>query len=299
MPIAAADALRVQTTPMRLISLRWPGQCASCAREIPRGTKAWHDPSTRSVRCCGCTESSSAAVPRAGVASVAPPNADANVIDAGVAGRGARREYERLRRKRETDVRERYGKLGVVVARVASEPQHIAAWKTGAEGEERLARRLEKHLADKRVTLLHDRRIPPRVANLDHLAIGPGGVTVIDAKNYKGEVRVVSEGGLFSPRVALLRIDGRNKTDLVDGVEGQVREVEAGLADAGLADIPVVGALCFVKTDGLPVFGRCRVRDVALVGPRGAARLAARSGELDADAVREVTAILAKRFPAS
>jgi hypothetical protein len=46
-----------------------------------------------------------------------------------------------------------------------------------------------KLLDSRGVELLHDRRICGSRANIDHLAIGPGGVTVIDAKNYRGKVR--------------------------------------------------------------------------------------------------------------
>ena len=187
----------------------------------------------------------------------------------------------------------------MAAVRISQDPQHIAAWQRGAQGEERLAQRLTKLLAGTGVTLLHDRRIPMSVANIDHLAVGPGGVTVIDAKNYSGDVRVVSEGGLFSRRATRVRIAGRDRTALVDGVEKQVREVQAALSDARMSEVPVVGALCFVRTDGLPLFGRRQVQDTALVGPRGASRLASRAGVLDAAAVRELTAVLAKRFPAS
>lgn len=63
------------------------------------------------------------------------------------------------------------------------EPQSTQSWAQGAQAERHTAARLEKHVAGHPVRLLHDRRIPGHgKANLDHLAVGPGGVTVIDSK---------------------------------------------------------------------------------------------------------------------
>jgi hypothetical protein len=61
--------------------------------------------------------------------------------------------------------------------------------------------------------LLHDRRILGHGnAKIDHLAVGPGGVTVIDSKTNNGAVRVDRIGGLFSSRRAVLLIGGRDRT---------------------------------------------------------------------------------------
>lgn len=283
---------------VNLIRLRWPGRCAACDLELESGSQAWHDARTRSVRCTDCgrpsAETTNGAVP-----SLPPSSPQSDVVDLGVAGRGARRRHAELRERREQQARERLGWLGVAATRIVAEPQGIAAWKTGAEGEERLAGILERRLANTHATMLHDRRMPRSTANIDHLAVGLGGVTVIDAKNVSGPIRVASEGGLLSPRVTLLRIQGRNRTKLVDGVERQVAAVEAALRTEGFGDIPVRGALCFLKTEGLPMFGLPDLRGVALVGPRGAAKLAARPGDLDAGGVNDILELLAERFPVS
>jgi hypothetical protein len=47
----------------------------------------------------------------------------------------------------------------------------------------------------------------------------PGGITVIDAKNYTGTVRTESRGGLFGPRTEHLVIGGRDQTRLIRGVQ--------------------------------------------------------------------------------
>jgi hypothetical protein len=55
------------------------------------------------------------------------------------------------------------------------------AWRRGATGEQRTARLL-RPLERQGWAVLHDLAIPGSQANLDHLAIGPGGVFVIDSK---------------------------------------------------------------------------------------------------------------------
>lgn len=72
-------------------------------------------------------------------------------------------------------------------------PVHRAApttWQTGAAGERRTAAHLSP-LTQAGWRLLHDRRLPGTHANLDHLAIGPPGVTLIDTKQYRGRIKIL------------------------------------------------------------------------------------------------------------
>jgi Nuclease-related domain len=127
-------------------------------------------------------------------------------------------------------------------------------WRQGAKGEERAATLLAKRLRNDNVRLLHDRRVQGHGrTNLDHLTIGPGGLTVIHTKTNHGKVSVERVGGLFTPRRAQLRIAGRNQTRLIDAVERQIELVGAALARAGESDIDIRGALCFPNVDGLPL----------------------------------------------
>lgn len=66
--------------------------------------------------------------------------------------------------------------------------------------------------------VLHDRRIPGSSANIDHIAVAPSGVWVVDSKRYEGKVAVSKP--LFGN--AKLTIAGRDKTKLVDGLAKQV-----------------------------------------------------------------------------
>ena len=69
------------------------------------------------------------------------------------------------------------------------------AWRRGAAGERRTARLLaplERH----GWAVLHDLVVPGSRANLDHMVIGPGGVFVIDTKQYRGRLQLDPSGRL-------------------------------------------------------------------------------------------------------
>nr|WP_235523401.1 nuclease-related domain-containing protein [Cellulomonas sp. Root485] len=104
---------------------------------------------------------------------------------------------------------------------VSEQPQSTTAWARGAKGEEQLGRGLDS-LADRGVRLLHDRRIPRTRANIDHIAVAPSGVYVIDAKRYAGRPTLRVEGGVIRPRTSRLVIGSRDGTKLVEGVHKQV-----------------------------------------------------------------------------
>ncbi|PVE19178.1 NERD nuclease [Arthrobacter sp. Bz4] len=80
------------------------------------------------------------------------------------------------------------------VARLQSQLRHAErthrAWNAGAAGELLVADRLDL-LESHGWLVLHDLRWPGRPkANLDHVIVGPGGVLVIDAKNWAGDVHL-------------------------------------------------------------------------------------------------------------
>jgi hypothetical protein len=113
------------------------------------------------------------------------PSPDEPVIDGGSAGASAQREYERRKSKREQRVRTAHPRIGGFLLAVTDDPQSTKAWATGAAGEMVLGRRLDG-LANETTFVLHDRRIPPKKANIDHIVISASGVFVIDAKKYNG-----------------------------------------------------------------------------------------------------------------
>lgn len=68
---------------------------------------------------------------------------------------------------------------------------------TGAPPE-RLARYLSREFGDV-TTVLNDRRVPGTKAHIDHVVVTAGGIWVIDAKNYRGQVVGRALGGAPSP----------------------------------------------------------------------------------------------------
>jgi Nuclease-related domain len=76
------------------------------------------------------------------------------------------------------------------------------AWRRGAAGERRTARFLDP-LERQGWAVLHDLAVPHSQANIDHLAIGPGGVLVIDSKEYRGRLQLDLSGRLWHGRYPL------------------------------------------------------------------------------------------------
>ena len=95
------------------------------------------------------------------------------------------------------------------------------SWDAGAVGERLVADSLSG-LIPHGWYVLNDVHWPGRPkANLDHVLVGPGGVVVVDAKNWTGEVRV-SAGVLWQGRFA--------RTQSVDGALAQCAAVASVLA---------------------------------------------------------------------
>lgn len=244
-----------------MLLLKRPDRCVVCNRPLAVGECSYWDEIARTVTCLACLKA-----PK-------PPGALAR----GVPGASAKREFQRRHDARVRRARERFGPLGACMARLAGDPRSTAAWRRGAEGEEKVARRLEKLLGGKEVELIHDRLMPgARSANIDHVAVGPGGVTVIDSKNLSGKVRVQST------MRTTLRVGGSNRTKLVHGVQRQA-EAARELLHAASIRVEVRAALCLASTDGLPLFHRLEVDGVLIDGPRRVAKLAARPGTLSED----------------
>jgi hypothetical protein len=74
-----------------------------------------------------------------------------------------------------------------------------------------------------------------------------------------------------------------------------------GARSAGLTDttINIAGALCFPNVDGLPWVRRVEIRGILVDSPKPVARLAARPGSLEPDAVKRIWGCLAQAFPSA
>ena len=163
-----------------------------------------------------------------------------------------------------------------VEKRLIADERH---WSTGAKGEEMLAETLARRSPS--VPMLHDRRMPRSRANIDHLAFASSGIYVIDTKRYRGKIEVANP--LFgAPK---LKIAGRDRTKLIDGLEKQGAAVRAAVDSF----VPVLGCLCFVAPEGLladsglPVLRTLRIRGYPLYCPKRLAKHLNRQGPISAE----------------
>src|SRR5665647_195514 len=63
-------------------------------------------------------------------------------------------------------------------------------------------------------------------------------------------------------------VGGRHQTKLVEGVHKQVDVVRAVLADAGVAEVPVRGVLCFVEANWPLIGGSFVIDGVSVIRPK-------------------------------
>lgn len=144
------------------------------------------------------------------------------------AGQGARQQQITAQRRVEEAERQ------LAAARAA---EH--AWSTGAAGEEQVAAALAG-LQQFGWVLLHDVAWPGRPrANLDHVLVGPGGVLIVDTKNWSGTVTVDATRGL--------RCNGYRKTKEVAAVEA-ARQAVLPLVPT-IAPTLVTGLICLAAQD--------------------------------------------------
>ncbi|MBX6749008.1 MAG: NERD domain-containing protein [Micromonosporaceae bacterium] len=135
--------------------------------------------------------------------------------------------------------------------------------------------------------MLHDRRVPGSRANIDHIVVTRRRVWVIDSKSHQGRLRRSVEGWLIGPRIERLIVGGRDRTELVDGVLGQV-ELVRGVA----GNVPVTGVLCFTDAQWPLRGGPFTIRDVHVVWARRLVKLLAadQPGGIEVAAIRELVA---------
>lgn len=282
----------------KVMRLRYSGRCRDCARELPAGESAVYHRDSKTVSCVSCISEVSSTSPVVHEDARSEPVPPATDVFAGVAGASARRENERRKQRREMRIRGAHPIMGGIILALSDDPQSTRAWATGARGEEVLGSRLDTLVSDG-VHVLHDRRVPRTVANIDHIVVCPTGVFVIDAKKYTGRPSRRVEGGLFGPRRETLIVGSRNCTKLVDGVHKQVGLVATALFDAGLGQVPVSGMLCFVEADWPMLGGDFTIDGVRVLWPKKAAGLVARPGEVDAQTAALIHQTLALSFPSA
>lgn len=164
------------------------------------------------------------------------------------ASRRARRAAER---RRDLAANEAAG--SAVEAELERLQRQQRNWSQGAEGERQVASALEP-LAQFGWLAAHDVHWPGRPqANIDHIAVGPGGVVVIDAKNWTGAVTLAN---------STLRQNGYSREREVEGVAQAAAAVTALLAPQHRACVRAVICLAGQEQDpatvtsGVTVIGR-------------------------------------------
>jgi hypothetical protein len=128
------------------------------------------------------------------------------------------------------------------------------AWRRGAAGERRTARLLgplERH----GWTVLHDLAVPGSRANLDHLVIGPGGVFVVDSKQYRGRLQLDPSGRLWHGHYPL--------APTLRAVDFEADQAALVLTDPDVVVVPIVAV------HGAPVpWGKVVMQGVPVVAAR-------------------------------
>jgi hypothetical protein len=150
------------------------------------------------------------------------------------------------------------------------------AWRRGAKGERRTARLLDP-LERQGWVVLHDLALPGSRANLDHLVIGPGGVFVVDSKQYRGRLQLDPTGRLWHGRYPLAPV--------LRAVDFEADRAAQVLVDPGVVVVPIVAVhgaqvpWSKVVTQGVPVVAAKRLPSMlrqlpAVLGPERVAWLA-------------------------
>ena len=220
-----------------------------------------------------------------------------SITDENQAGQSAGREYTRRREARQARIKARYGPVGSIVAALAGDPNDVQAWRRGAEGEAATARALAIRLHRSDVVVLHDRRIRGRSrANIDHIAIGPTGVTVIDSKSSRGRVQIAT-AGVINRREQLL-VNGRDRTSQLDSLQRQIERVASVLDRNDAGDVPVLGALCFpfMRREWLH-YSRARDGLITVDDPAHVAKQLKRPGPIGVEEIDDLAELLGAALP--
>jgi hypothetical protein len=263
----------------KTLALRRPGSCVSCHTALAVGVVAEWDKDARTVTCLACRQAPAIAK--------TPPTA----LGETPLGESLGREYERRRAGHEKRVRKAHPHIGGLLLAWNDEPQHQRAFKQGQIGELEVADAIEKAVAKMQGAVLHNRRMPGGRGDVDHIAIVPSGVYIIDAKAVGGKVEVRSRW--FKP--PLLFIAGRDRTKYLDGLDRQSAAVRDALTDTGNLDVLLQAALCFTKAD-LPLLRTVELRGHLLLYRKALTKRLTAPGPLSPERCTAIAAALTATF---
>lgn len=275
---ALGSASKVEDSIPKLIKTKYPSKCTACDRELAVGAEAFWVPNSKVMVCPPCTALEVAA-------------------GLGTAGGSAGRTADGAAKKQAERLLATFRMLGEHLIENAKPSAVMHRWDRGTDGERVVGRQLDRSVATGAIAVLHDRTIPARGGNIDHIVVGPRRITVIDAKHYRGhKIRVSKRNGERT-----LEINGDPAEELVDGVLAQRRHVE--LAVGSELGGCVEATLAFVGAD-LGWLGQSSSRGVYFMNPKDAVDRAAVGTVIgkwpyrfDAERRQEIAELLAQTFP--
>ncbi|MFI0716344.1 UvrD-helicase domain-containing protein [Streptomyces inhibens] len=157
-------------------------------------------------------------------------------------------------------------------------------WEAASEGERRVAAQLLM-LTERGWRLLVDRRWPgTRAANVDMLLIGPGGVFVIDVKNWRSAPEASA---------GRLRAGGFSRDEHRRKLLAVTKTAESAVASLGMSPVAVRPLMAFAGQRVDTELGRVRLLGEHEIGP---ALLSERT-RLSAQSVRALAEHLERVFP--
>jgi Nuclease-related domain len=173
--------------------------------------------------------------------------------------------------------------------------QSTTSWRSGAGGERSVGARLAS-VSSKGVTVVHDRRIPGSRANIDHIAVGPGGVFVIDAKVCKGRATSRTTGPIWNRGPVKLFVGGRDRSSDVEGMGRQEEAVRIALRSAGI-EVSIQSLVVLVGAEWGWFARPMKIQGVLICWPKELARYVSRPGPFGADQVQRITRAIATLLP--
>jgi hypothetical protein len=164
------------------------------------------------------------------------------------------------------------------------------------DGQEEACRTRLDELAGDRFFVTHDRRVPAGRESINHLAVTPGGVFVIDAKYFSGGLDKRNVGSIFRPDLRLY-VGDRDCTTLVHDVEAQAEKVRDLLKIAGFADAPVRGVLCFIDAEWGFFGSPFKLGNVLVTHPKFLYRVLLKESDIATSAIQDAARVLATVLP--
>jgi hypothetical protein len=130
--------------------------------------------------------------------------------------------------------------------------------------------------------------------------VNAAGVWVIDSKEYRGRVEQVNVGGILRQDMRL-KVAGRDRTKLIEGVLWQMNEVATALdrIQPTSQGPTVLGMVCFVGAEWGLFSKAFTFRGVHVVWPLAAVELLGRPGQANHDDVVSVAEALSRAFPSA